>query len=105
MIVDHLEPPYYAVIFSTIVNKNLEGYIETADRMEKLAREQHGFLGIESARKEIGITVSYWQNLDDITTWKNNIEHTEARNLGREKWYKKYQLRICKVEREYGFEK
>lgn len=105
MIVDHLEPPYYAVIFSTIANENLEGYLETAERMEELAREQNGFLGIESARKEIGITVSYWQNLDDISAWKNNIEHTEARNLGREKWYKKYQLRICKVEREYGFEK
>ena len=105
MIVDHLEPPYYAVIFSTIANKNLEGYLETAERMEELAREQNGFLGIESARKEIGITVSYWQNLDDISAWKNNIDHTEARNLGREKWYKKYQLRICKVVREYGFEK
>lgn len=105
MIVDHLEPPYYAVIFSTITNENLDGYLETAERMEELAREQNGFLGIESARKEIGITVSYWQNLDDISAWKNNIEHTEARNLGREKWYKKYQLRICKVVREYGFEK
>jgi heme-degrading monooxygenase HmoA len=105
MIVDHLEPPYYAVIFTTIANENLEGYLETAERMEELAREQNGFLGIESARKEIGITVSYWQNLDDISAWKNNIDHTEARNLGREKWYKKYQLRICKVVREYGFEK
>lgn len=105
MIVDHLEPPYYAVIFTTIANENLEGYLETAERMEELAREQNGFLGIESARKEIGITVSYWQNLDDISAWKNNIDHKEARNLGREKWYKKYQLRICKVVREYGFEK
>lgn len=105
MIVDHLEPPYYAVIFSTIANENLDGYLETAERMEELAREQNGFLGIESVRKEIGITVSYWQNLDDISAWKNNIEHTEVRNLGREKWYKKYQLRICKVVREYGFEK
>ena len=52
MIVDHLEPPYYAVIFTTIANENLEGYLETAERMEELAREQNGFLGIESARKE-----------------------------------------------------
>lgn len=105
MIVTHLEPPYYAVIFSTIVEDNLEGYSETAQRMEELAQQQNGYLGIESARNEIGITVSYWQTLEDIVAWKNNVEHTEARNLGREKWYKKYQLRICKVEREYGFEK
>jgi heme-degrading monooxygenase HmoA len=70
-----------------------------------LAKLQKGFLGIKSARSEIGITVSYWQTLEDITRWKNNIEHTEVRNLGKEKWYKKYQLRVCKVEREYGFEK
>lgn len=105
MIVAHLKPPYYAVIFTTIVEDNLEGYIETAQRMEELAKQQEGFLGIESARTAIGITVSYWQTLEDITNWKNNIEHTTARNMGREKWYKQYQLRICKVEREYGFKK
>ena len=105
MIVTHLEPPYYAVIFSTIVEDNLEGYSKTAQRMEELAQQQNGYLGIESARNEIGITVSYWQTLEDIVAWKNNVEHTEARNLGREKWYKQYQLRICKVEREYGFNK
>jgi heme-degrading monooxygenase HmoA len=104
MIIDHLEPPYYAVIFTTIVEENLEGYLETSIRMEQLAKLQKGYLGIESARSEIGITVSYWKTIEAITQWKNNVEHTEVRNLGREKWYKKYQLRICKVEREYGFE-
>jgi heme-degrading monooxygenase HmoA len=103
MIVSNLKPPYYAVIFTTIVEDNLQGYVETSLRMEELAKQQKGFLGIESARNAIGITVSYWESLEDITNWKNNVEHTEARNLGREKWYKQYQLRICKVEREYGF--
>lgn len=105
MIVDGLSTPYYAVIFTTLVTENLEGYIETATRMEELAKSQQGFLGIESARQNIGITISYWQTLEDIANWKNHIEHTAARNLGREQWYKKYQLRICKVEREYGFGK
>ena len=105
MIVSNLQTPYYAVIFTTIHSSTLEGYSEMAEKMEQLAKQQKGFLGIETARKDIGITVSYWQTLEDITNWKKNLEHTEARNLGREKWYKKYQLRICKVEREYGFEK
>ncbi|MEE9407804.1 MAG: antibiotic biosynthesis monooxygenase [Polaribacter sp.] len=105
MIVETLKTPYYAVIFSTILTDDITGYLETAERMEELAKEQKGYLGIESARGKIGITVSYWQTLEDILLWKNNIEHTEVRNLGREKWYKKYQLRISKVEREYGFKK
>ena len=105
MIVSNLKPPYYAVIFTTLVADDMTDYLETAERMEELAKQQKGYLGIESARSEIGITVSYWKELDDILQWKNNIEHTEARNRGREQWYKQYQLRICKVEREYGFEK
>ena len=105
MIVSTLHPPYYAVIFSTILTENNSGYLEMAEKMEELAKQQNGFLGIESARKEIGITVSYWKDETSIVAWKNNIEHQEAQKLGKEKWYQQYQLRICKVEREYGFEK
>ena len=104
MIVANLQIPYYAVIFSTVLSENTDGYIAAAKRMEVLAKQQKGFLGIESARAEIGITISYWKTLADISAWKNNVDHTEVRKLGREKWYKKYQLRICKVERAYGFE-
>lgn len=105
MIENSLKPPYYAIIFTTVLSDNLKGYDAMALKMEVLAKQQKGYLGIESARSDVGITVSYWQNLDAIVQWKNNIEHTEARNKGREKWYEQYQLRICKVEREYGFKK
>jgi heme-degrading monooxygenase HmoA len=87
--VTHLEAPYYAVIFSTILTDNCEGYLEATKRMELLAKQQKGYLGIESARSEIGITVSYWQSLEAILAWKNNLEHTSVRSLGREMWYKK----------------
>ena len=105
MIEDTLKPPYYAVVFSTVLNENIEEYQEMSVKMTELAKQQKGYLGVESARSEIGITVSYWESLEEITQWKNNIEHAEARKLGKEKWYKQYQLRICKVEREYGFKK
>lgn len=105
MIATTPQPPYYAVIFTTIRTAiDEEGYEETANRMEELATQQEGFLGIESVRKEMGITVSYWSSLEAITQWKNNIEHTEARDKGRKLWYNQYQLRVCRVERDYGFE-
>ncbi|MEQ6122833.1 antibiotic biosynthesis monooxygenase [Pseudotenacibaculum sp. MALMAid0570] len=105
MIVSDLKPPYYAVIFTSLLTDNLTDYESTAERMEALAKEQEGYLGIEYTRNELGITISYWKDLDAVAQWKNNVEHTEARNRGREQWYKQYQLRICKVEREYGFQK
>ena len=105
MIAKTPNPPYYAVIFTTLRTENDEGYEDTAKKMEELAKQQKGYLGIESAINEVGITVSYWKNVEAILNWKNNAEHTIAREQGRALWYKKYHLRICKVERDYGFSK
>ena len=100
-----MKPPYYAVIFTSVRTEIEEGYDEMADLMVKLAREQEGFLGVESARNQIGITVSYWRNLEAISAWRQNVDHLVAQQKGRENWYQSYTTRICLVEREYSFEK
>lgn len=104
MIANTPDPPYYAVIFTSLKTQSDEGYAEMAEKMEALAKEQPGYLGFESARSEIGISVSYWKDLDAIKNWKSNLEHREAQKKGREKWYSHYKLRIAKVERAYGFD-
>lgn len=98
-------PPYYAVIFTSVKMENNEGYDEMAERMVELAQQQPGFLGVESARNEIGITVSYWTDLVSIKNWREHAEHTIAREKGRSDWYKAFKTRIAKVERDYEFEK
>lgn len=97
-------PPYYAVIFTSLLNNQSDdSYSQMAERMEELAKKEDGFLGMESARNKVGITVSYWRDLASIKKWKDNIEHQEAQSLGKSKWYKNYKVRIAKVERDYGF--
>lgn len=97
-------PPYYAVIFTSVrADLDEEGYEEMARRMAALAAEQPGFLGAESARNDVGITVSYWESLEAIRHWKANADHLIAQQFGREKWYAAYKTRVCKVERDYGF--
>lgn len=96
-------PPYYAVIFTSIRTDIDENYTLTAETMVALAEKQPGFIGVESARNDIGITVSYWADLDSIQQWKLNTEHLIAQKLGREKWYKSFKTRIAKVERDYEF--
>jgi len=95
--------PYYAVIFTSIRTEGDNGYAQTADAMVELAAKQPGFLGIESAREAVGITVTYWDSLEAIAAWKNNAEHLGAQKAGRETWYRAYTTRICRVEREYSF--
>ena len=98
-------PPYYAVIFaSTHRTDAAPGYGKTAERMVELARQQPGYLGVESTRGAdgFGITVSYWESEEAIRGWKQQLDHAEARRQGRESWYAHYELRVAKVERAYG---
>ena len=96
------KPPYYAVIFTSHRTDGDNGYDDMATRMIELAAQQPGYLGIESARENLGITVSYWSDLESIKNWKANIEHKQAQKFGHEKWYSSFKVRISKVERDYG---
>ncbi len=95
--------PYYAVIFTSTHSKDTEGYKEMAARMENMAKTQKGYLGMDSAKSAVGITISYWESLEAIKAWKANTQHRMAQQLGQTKWYSWYNVRICKVEREYEF--
>ena len=104
------KPPYYAVIFSSMRREGGEaddGYGAAAERMVELARSQPGFLGVESARdaEGFGITVSYWASEDAIRAWRQHAEHAATRARGRAAWYARFELRVAKVERAYGWER
>lgn len=98
-----MKPPYYAVIFTNRLSENTEGYDKMASEMEKLAKLQPGYLAMDHARNETGITISYWKTLEDIANWKAQLDHKQAQDLGKSKWYKNYTVRICRVEKAYHF--
>jgi heme-degrading monooxygenase HmoA len=95
------EPPYVAVIFTSTRTPGDNGYGAMSEAMNRLAAEQPGYLGIESAREEIGITVSYWADQDAARAWKQVAAHLGAQRLGREQWYLDYKVRIATIVRDY----
>lgn len=96
------EPPYTAVIFTSLRTDGDGGYQAMSARMEALAARQAGFLGIESAREGLGITVSYWTDDAAAAAWKQVAEHVVAQRRGRDAWYADYQVRVATVTRSYG---
>lgn len=96
-------PPYYAVIFTSTTQEKTDGYEDMSIKMKELAEIYPGYLGFESVRAEIGITISYWKDLDSIKNWRNNLGHLLAQELGKKKWYKNYSIRVARVERDYHF--
>ncbi|HEY0813653.1 MAG TPA: antibiotic biosynthesis monooxygenase [Pseudonocardia sp.] len=96
------EPPYVAVIFSSLRTAGDNGYAAMVVAMEKKAAEQPGYLGIESAREQLGITVSYWRDEAAAQAWKQVAAHLVAQARGRAVWYADYRVRVAHVAREYG---
>jgi heme-degrading monooxygenase HmoA len=97
------EPPYTAVIFTSVRTEGDRGYAVMARRMDALAAEQPGYLGVETAREgDLGFTVSYWVDEAAATAWKQVAEHLVAQERGREVWYADYRVRIATVTRDYG---
>ncbi|MGD8192229.1 antibiotic biosynthesis monooxygenase family protein [Brevibacillus ginsengisoli] len=95
------QPPYYAVIFTSLRTEADNGYAEMAEKMVRMASEQPGFLGVESVRDDsgFGITVSYWESEEAIRNWKANTEHRIAQAKGKSEWYEQFMTRVAKVER------
>jgi heme-degrading monooxygenase HmoA len=95
------------VIFTSLktLPDDLE-YNQMAQQMSELAAAQPGYLGMEHVGDETGaaITVSYWESLESIRNWRQNADHLQAQSLGKSKWYDRFYLRVCRVERAYEFE-
>ena len=96
------EPPYVAVVFTSLRTDGDNGYAAMSARMDALAAEQPGYLGIEAARDGLGITVSYWADEASAQAWKQVAEHVVAQQRGRETWYADYRVRVALVHRDYG---
>jgi heme-degrading monooxygenase HmoA len=83
------------------------GYGAAADAMERLAAAQPGYRGIESVRSGdgVGITLSYWADEASALAWKNHPDHTAIRNAGRADWYRRYEVIVAEVQRDYRWNK
>jgi heme-degrading monooxygenase HmoA len=97
-------PPYVAVIFTSTRTDGDNGYDAMADAMAELAARQPGYLGMESAREDVGITVSYWRDEQAALAWKQVAAHVGAQRLGRERWYSDYRVRVATVHRDYSLD-
>ena len=92
----------YAVIFRAKIDGFDETYSDMAARMRELALNKYGckeFVSVTEGEQEISI--SYWENQEQIIIWKQDSEHLAAQKLGRSKWYKSYKVQVVEIIREY----
>jgi len=97
------KPPYWVVVFTAQRREIDREYEAMGARMFELATKQPGFLGIEAAHdaEGFGVTAIYYTDETSILAWKANAEHLTAQELGKQRWYAQYEVRVARVERAY----
>lgn len=96
-----------AVIFTSQRTNYNEGYAVFNEKLEALAMQNKGFIKQESTRQAdgFGISISYWKDIESAKQFKQIPLHIEAQQKGKTHYYEWYNVKICKVEKEYSFNK
>jgi heme-degrading monooxygenase HmoA len=96
----------YAVIFTAKIKQLDDEYSRMAQQLRDLAMAEYGcieFTSVTQGSEEI--TISYWENEDQIRHWKKDTQHRIAQERGRSTWYESYRVEVVKLVRRYGSEK
>jgi heme-degrading monooxygenase HmoA len=93
----------YAVIFRADIRELDEDYVALAARMRERAMTEYGCIEFQSCMEgKSEIAISYWESLDQISRWKEDLEHQAAQELGRTQWYGSYTVEVVEVLRAYN---
>ena len=81
-------------------------YSAEAARMEKMARQQPGFLSFKSYTAEDGevIALSEWADEASARAWGRDAEHRAVQGRGRADYYASYTLFACAEPRVHQFD-
>jgi uncharacterized protein len=104
---NELPPQTWVVSFANERMPDDDGYGEMGDRMDVLASQQPGYVGIDSVRGSdgVGITVSRWSSIAAMVAWRRLGAHAEAQRRGRSDWYRSYRSDVARVDRTASFER
>lgn len=96
----------YAVLFEVkIVDDKKAAYLEQAASLKKMLAKQQGCISIERfeslAEENKLLSLSFWENEESITEWKDLIQHKNAQQFGRDRIFSSYRIRVARVIRDY----
>ena len=99
----------YAVIFtSKRTDTNSDLYYQHNDSLAEKIKSLPGYIkhhGIRHPETREGVTIVYFESLEAIKAWRDDLDHQNAKALAKTHFYESYSLEVVKVERSYGWER
>ncbi|WP_299585506.1 antibiotic biosynthesis monooxygenase [uncultured Microbulbifer sp.] len=95
-----------AVIFEvTPKETGRESYFSKAQELKRWLQYIDGFISVERfqslSRPNTVLSLSFWRDEQAVQTWKNQMQHREAQQLGIDSLFEHYRIRIAQVVRDY----
>ncbi len=99
----------YAVIFEVkIKEEGKDQYLAIAAKLKEQLIQMDGFISIERFQSLVEegklLSLSYWESMESIEIWKQNLDHLQAQSEGRAKLFEDYRIRIAEVVKDYTME-
>ena len=89
----------YLVVFRSRkrAGHDADAYAAHADAMETLAREQPGFLAVQTYAAPDGetVTISEWASREAAKAWRCHADHAQVQREGRAGYYSEYTMFTC----------
>ena len=100
-----MSKPALTIFRSRLRPEARDEYVLWAERMDRLARQMPGFVGIKTFQAADGERVSIVEFASDAESlaWRQQPEHLEAQRLGRDRFYAEYEVIVCRPLRRYTF--
>ncbi len=98
------------VIIEFELREATESDFETAlQQMQEQVKKYDGFLGETPCRSLDNenklVSLFFWTDRESIKAWREDPEHVKIQQLGRDKIFARYKIRVCELEREYEWER
>lgn len=92
------------VVFRSRFSEQVDdGYRTTDDHLAEKARAVYGddLVQVKTYEAEDGerLTLVWWRNPETLAQWRADLEHRNAQQQGRDKWYSFYELSVTDVLR------
>ena len=98
------------VIVEFELRAGVESKFESAlKHMQEQVKKYNGFLGetpcysLDNNKKFVSLF--YWRDRESMKAWREDPEHVKIQQLGRDKLFARYKIRVCELEREYEWER
>lgn len=96
----------YVLFEVTIKKENMDDYLALAAELKSELAKAKGFVRSERFSSLVNegrlLSLSVWESEDAVAEWRNQVQHRNGQQLGRESIFESYNITVASAIRSYS---